>query len=808
MNKNKRIGFASKLGAILAAAGSAVGLGNIWRFPYETGNHGGAAFILIYLACVFMMGLPIMIAEFTVGRHAKASTGKAFNILSPGTQWKWLGYLGVLSGLLILGYYSVVAGWTLEYIMASLTGTLSCQEPEEFISVFQNFSQDPFRPLVWLLVFLLLTHFIVVKGVRDGIERFSKVMMPMLFILIIVLAIASLLLPGASKGVDFLLAPDFSKVNADVFLSAMGQAFFSLSLGMGCLSTYASYFSSDTHIGKTALSVGVIDTLVAILAGLIIFPAAFSVGIRGSDVKNEDEIEKFHRTLKLLASSDEKATEVQNMAEVNAKFQEIAEQLNRSTNLQTVTLKMPGISNGTRIRFTFDNVSSAELSELYIEGTFNLRSRTLTDVEYHGMTSTSGTTITGVTEGIFVSFTFEGIHTEGNKLLSMDFVDEWYLVSTSSWQINSEFDRDDQPEIINEQSSAVIMLVLDCSSSLGDQFPMVQANAKSFIATLCSSSNSGESGEGETPEKPLPTLYSTTPVDLSLAVSYNGVRYYLTQEQYAKANLSDAIIEGVTVITGDESFIIAMENEPTDYMASSYARKYYGDNLPSKSQGEVISARWSYINNAIKAFGGTEFSTKFWTSYYTSDYDYYTYAGGGNIGYYYYYGDRGEFPVRLVYPTTVATPIVWRDPLDLSLAVRKDSVMTYYTQTEWADVIDKTEYEIVGVSVSTDTIKFIVAMQNEPADDMLASNAREYYGDNLPTESQGRVISARWSYINNAIKAFGGTEFSTRFWTSYYSGSYSYCTRAGGGSLLSRYDENEYKHPVRLVYPFEEPTKE
>ncbi|MBQ8592753.1 MAG: hypothetical protein IJ467_00470 [Bacteroidaceae bacterium] len=535
---------------------------------------------------------------------------------------------------------------------------------------------------------------------------------------------------------------------------------------------------------------------------------AFSVGIRGSDVKNEDEIEKFHRTLKLLASSDEKATEVQNMAEVNAKFQEIAEQLNRSTNLQTVTLKMPGISNGTRIRFTFDNVSSAELSELYIEGTFNLRSRTLTDVEYHGMTSTSGTTITGVTEGIFVSFTFEGIHTEGNKLLSMDFVDEWYLVSTSSWQINSEFDRDDQPEIINEQSSAVIMLVLDCSSSLGDQFPMVQANAKSFIATLCSSSNSGESGEGETPEKPLPTLYSTTPVDLSLAVSYNGVRYYLTQEQYAKANLSDAIIEGVTVITGDESFIIAMENEPTDYMASSYARKYYGDNLPSKSQGEVISARWSYINNAIKAFGGTEFSTKFWTSYYTSDYDYYTYAGGGNIGYYYYYGDRGEFPVRLVYPTTVATPIVWRDPLDLSLAVRKDSVMTYYTQTEWADVIDKTEYEIVGVSVSTDTIKFIVAMQNEPADDMLASNAREYYGDNLPTESQGRVISARWSYINNAIKAFGGTEFSTRFWTSYYSGSYSYCTRAGGGSLLSRYDENEYKHPVRLVYPFEEPTKE
>ena len=280
MQKSDRVNFGSKIGAILAAAGSAVGLGNIWRFPYEAGNHGGAAFILVYLACVFILGMPIMIAEFTVGRRAKASTGKAFGILAPGTQWKWLGRLGVLSGLLILGYYSVVAGWTLEYIITSLSNGFAGKGPEDYVAIFQNFSQDPVRPVVWCLVFLFLTHFVIVKGVKDGIEKSSKVLMPVLFILILVLAVCSMSLPDASKGFEFLLKPDFSKVNADVFLGAMGQAFFSLSLGMGCLSTYASYFGSDTQMGKTALSVGVIDTMVAILAGLIIFPAAFSVGIQ------------------------------------------------------------------------------------------------------------------------------------------------------------------------------------------------------------------------------------------------------------------------------------------------------------------------------------------------------------------------------------------------------------------------------------------------------------------------------------------------------------------------------------------------
>ena len=275
-----RASFGSKIGAILAAAGSAVGLGNIWRFPYEAGNHGGAAFILIYLACVFIMGMPIMIAEFTVGRRAKASTGRAFGLLANNSKWNFIGMLGVLAGLLILGYYSVVAGWTLEYILTSVTNGFADKKPEDFVAAFQTFSQDPILPVIWLLAFLFFTHFIVVKGVKDGIEKSAKIMMPGLFLLIVVLAICSMTLPNASKGLEFLLKPDFSKVNADVFLGAMGQAFFSLSLGMGCLSTYASYFGSDTRLGKTALSVGVIDTFVAILAGLIIFPAAFSVGIQ------------------------------------------------------------------------------------------------------------------------------------------------------------------------------------------------------------------------------------------------------------------------------------------------------------------------------------------------------------------------------------------------------------------------------------------------------------------------------------------------------------------------------------------------
>lgn len=280
MSHHDRVNFASKLGAVLAVAGSAVGLGNIWRFPYEAGNHGGAAFILVYLGCVFILGLPIMMAEFTIGRRSKASTGEAFHVLAPHTPWRWVGYLGVLTSFLILGYYSVVSGWTLEYIVQAMTGGFSNKTSADFVNMFTDFSQNPFRPLCYLFVFILLTHLVVVKGVEKGIERFAKLLMPLLFILVVLLAVCSVLLPGAERGIEFLLKPDFSKVTPDVFLSAMGQAFFSLSLGMGCLSTYASYFGKDTRLGRTAMSVGIIDTCVAVLSGLIIFPAAFSVGIQ------------------------------------------------------------------------------------------------------------------------------------------------------------------------------------------------------------------------------------------------------------------------------------------------------------------------------------------------------------------------------------------------------------------------------------------------------------------------------------------------------------------------------------------------
>lgn len=279
MQENKRPHFGSKIGVILASAGSAVGLGNIWRFPYETGNNGGAAFILIYIGCILLLGLPIMISEFLIGRRSRANTAKAYQVLAPGTPWKWVGRMGVLAGFLILSYYAVVAGWTLEYILEAITNSFSNQTSSDFIASFETFSKHPWRPLLWLTLFLLATHFIIIKGVEKGIEKSSKIMMPALFILILILVVCSVTLPGAEKGIAFLLKPDFSKVDGPVFLSAMGQAFFSLSLGMGCLCTYASYFSKETNLLKTAFSVGVIDTFVAILAGFIIFPAAFSVGI-------------------------------------------------------------------------------------------------------------------------------------------------------------------------------------------------------------------------------------------------------------------------------------------------------------------------------------------------------------------------------------------------------------------------------------------------------------------------------------------------------------------------------------------------
>lgn len=278
MNNNSRESFGSKIGAVLAAAGSAVGLGNIWRFPIETGQNGGAAFIIVYIACVFLLGIPIMMSEFFIGRHTHTNTAGAYRKLAPGTQWKWVGRLGVLSGFVILSYYSVVAGWTAEYTVLAIGNCFDGKGSLDFPVIFNQFVSNPWKSLLWMFAFIIVTHVVVVRGVKSGIEKFSKVMMPALFVIMIVLTVCSVMLPGASQGLEFLLKPDFSKINGSVMLSAMGQAFFSLSLGLGCLCTYASYFRNDTNIGKTALNVALIDTFVAVMSGFIIFPAVFNAG--------------------------------------------------------------------------------------------------------------------------------------------------------------------------------------------------------------------------------------------------------------------------------------------------------------------------------------------------------------------------------------------------------------------------------------------------------------------------------------------------------------------------------------------------
>lgn len=275
MLSNERANFGSKIGIILASAGSAVGLGNIWRFPCEVGSNGGAAFILIYLLCIALLGIPVMVSEFLIGRHSRANTASAYKILAPGTQWKWLGFMGVIAAFLILSYYAVVAGWTLEYTVAAATDQFS--RGGDFTAFFNTFVCNPWKPALYMALFLLLTHIVIIRGVKEGIEKFSKVMMPMLLLIICILVICSFSMPGSVEGLTFLLKPDFSKVTTKVVLSAMGQAFFSLSLGMGCLCTYASYFSNEANLMKTAASVATIDTIVAVMAGFIIFPAVYSV---------------------------------------------------------------------------------------------------------------------------------------------------------------------------------------------------------------------------------------------------------------------------------------------------------------------------------------------------------------------------------------------------------------------------------------------------------------------------------------------------------------------------------------------------
>ena len=270
--------FSSKFAVIAATAGSAVGLGNIWRFPYLAGENGGGAFLLVYLLCVVIMGIPVMTSEFVIGRAAQRNAYGAFKKLQPKNhRWHYVGILGIAAAFMILAFYTTVAGWTLEYFFQSVTGNLF--KPDgDYATVFNEFSSGSVRPVIWFLVFMGLTGFVIVSGVENGIEKYSKILMPLLFVLLIVLAIRSVTFDGAGEGLKFLFKPDISKINGDVFLKALGQAFFSLSIGMGTLITYGSYIKKDDNLATSAAWITLIDTLVAVMAGVAIFPALFAFG--------------------------------------------------------------------------------------------------------------------------------------------------------------------------------------------------------------------------------------------------------------------------------------------------------------------------------------------------------------------------------------------------------------------------------------------------------------------------------------------------------------------------------------------------
>lgn len=274
-----RATFGGRISAVLVAAGSAVGLGNIWRFPYIAGENGGGAFLLIYIGCILLMGLPLMVSEFSIGAATRKNAVGAYRMLDK--RWTGLGYLGVLSSALILGFYLVVAGWTAEYTIHSLINDTIVQNTstEGHAAAFNAFITHPWKPLLYAIGFSLATHLIIAIGVQKGIERTSKWMMPLLFLFLIVLAVHSITMPNGVEGLTFYLKPDFSKVTGNSFLVAIGQAFFSLSIGLGTMITYGSYFKPKTRVQDTALQVTILDTLVAFIAGLMIFPAVFSAGI-------------------------------------------------------------------------------------------------------------------------------------------------------------------------------------------------------------------------------------------------------------------------------------------------------------------------------------------------------------------------------------------------------------------------------------------------------------------------------------------------------------------------------------------------
>lgn len=283
-SNNTRDNFGSRFGVLVALTGSAVGLGNLWRFPYLMGENGGAAFIIIYLFFVFVLCLPIMFSEFVLGRRSQTNVFRTFKVLAPGTKWGVVGLFGVLAAISILAFYCVVGGWSIEYLIKSICFDFTREgATTNYGALFSEYVTSPIKPVIFHIIFLVLTAAICIAGVKKGIEKFTKIMMPLLFVLVIVIAIRSLMLDGASAGVSYMFKPDFSKVTSGTFLAALGQAFFSLSLGCGTIMTYGSYVSKDENILKCSALTSVSDTIFAIIAGCAIMPAVFAFGISPSE---------------------------------------------------------------------------------------------------------------------------------------------------------------------------------------------------------------------------------------------------------------------------------------------------------------------------------------------------------------------------------------------------------------------------------------------------------------------------------------------------------------------------------------------
>lgn len=275
-----RESFGSRFGALVAMAGSAVGLGNLWRFPYLVGENGGAAFIIIYIILSFLICLPIFVSEFVIGRRSQRNAYAAFRDLSGGSAWRWVGLFTIMVPLIVLSYYSVIGGWSIEYLFKSMTFSFTAGDTQQEMStMFIGFVSSPWAPLVCHTLFLLATVAIVVIGIKDGIEKFSKVMMPILFFIVLSIAVYSLTLPGAHKGIDYLFNPDFSKIDAKACAAALGQAFFSLSLGFGTIITYASYVDKKENILFQSTASAASDLMFALIAGVAIMPAVFAFGI-------------------------------------------------------------------------------------------------------------------------------------------------------------------------------------------------------------------------------------------------------------------------------------------------------------------------------------------------------------------------------------------------------------------------------------------------------------------------------------------------------------------------------------------------